>query len=175
MWRAAVDVILHSGISFDCVRPSEKCHTNWFSISFDKQRDVINDQWGRSHFNWTLDSGTNYHILRTGCYPYIKYHCTKRAVQDLTIENNFFKFIKCINLGKRKWCLEVLTGYPIPKYTYRYTQCFGYLSIRHIQYPFSLIPTQYPFVQYPEYTYPLYPNTQWSIPMGIGCIQISSE
>lgn len=63
-------------------------------------RDVQNDQWGQSHFNWTLDSGTNYHILRTGCYPYMKYHCTKRPIQDLSLDDAFMKFIKIINLGK---------------------------------------------------------------------------
>lgn len=63
-------------------------------------RDVQNDQWGKSHFNWTLDNGTNYHILRTGCYPYMKYHCTKRPYQDLKLDDNFMKFIKIINLGK---------------------------------------------------------------------------
>lgn len=66
-------------------------------------RDVENDQWGRSHFNWTLDNGTNYHILRTGCYPYMKYHCTKRPIQDLSLDDRFMKFIKIINLGKLQW------------------------------------------------------------------------
>jgi len=35
----------------------------------------------------------------TGCYPYMKYHCTKRPIQNLSLEDNFFKFIKVINLG----------------------------------------------------------------------------
>lgn len=78
-------------------------HTFFFSSTFSKlqtqYRDVENDQWGRSHFNWTLDTGTNYHILRTGCYPYMKYHCTKRPYQDLSLDDNFMKFIKVINLG----------------------------------------------------------------------------
>lgn len=58
----------------------------------------MNDQWGKSHFNWKAGD-SNYHILRTGCYPYIKYHCTKRPYQDLEIEDKFFRIIKVMNLG----------------------------------------------------------------------------
>lgn len=78
------------------------------NILYKQYRDVNNDQWGHSHFNWTLDSGANYHILRTGCYPYMKYHCTKRPYQDLTLDDRFMKFIKVINLGNfiRNICNE---------------------------------------------------------------------
>lgn len=69
----------------------------WTSY-FVKYRDIKNDQRGMSHFNWAVGN-SNYHVLRTGCFPYIKYHCTKRPKQDLTLDDRFFKAIKIINLG----------------------------------------------------------------------------
>uniref|UniRef100_A0A8D8F5Y7 Uncharacterized protein C15orf61 homolog n=2 Tax=Culex pipiens TaxID=7175 RepID=A0A8D8F5Y7_CULPI len=78
----------------------KQCNEPPWTSYFIKYRDVQNDHFGRSHFNWTLPvTGTNYHILRTGCYPYMKYHCTKRPLQDLSVEDTFFRVIKVLNLG----------------------------------------------------------------------------
>lgn len=54
---------------------------------------------GQSSFNWTLDTGVNYHILRTWCWPYIKFHCTQIEIKDLSTENQFYRIIKIMNLG----------------------------------------------------------------------------
>lgn len=69
----------------------------WTSY-FVKYNDIVNDQSGYSHFNWAVE-GSNYHILRTGCYPYIKYHCTRRLHEDLSFEDSLFRAIKIMNLG----------------------------------------------------------------------------
>ncbi|CAK8697311.1 unnamed protein product [Clavelina lepadiformis] len=75
----------------------QRCYPHWTSY-FVKYKNVINDQKGQSHFNWEVD-GHNYHILRTGCWPYIKYHCTERPLQDLSLEDKLFTLIKIVNFG----------------------------------------------------------------------------
>jgi len=83
----------------------------WTSY-FVRYADVVNDQRGMSHFNWPAGS-SNYHVLRTGCFPYIKYHCSKRPVQDLSGEDRFFKAIKMLNLGKRERVPGLLIKEPV--------------------------------------------------------------
>lgn len=60
--------------------------------------EASDDQWGRSHFNWEVD-GINYHVLRTGAFPFIKYHATRKPHQDLTTEDIFFRALKCMHAG----------------------------------------------------------------------------
>ncbi|CAJ0573304.1 unnamed protein product, partial [Mesorhabditis spiculigera] len=75
----------------------QRSHPSWTSY-FIRYRDIQDDNFGEKHFNFCVD-GHNYHILRTGAYPYIKYHCTKRPHQDLSLENNLFRVITIVNLG----------------------------------------------------------------------------
>uniref|UniRef100_A0A1B6D519 Uncharacterized protein n=1 Tax=Clastoptera arizonana TaxID=38151 RepID=A0A1B6D519_9HEMI len=76
----------------------KQCSEPPWTSYFVKYKNVINDQKGQSHFNWKVGD-SNYHILRTGCYPYIKYHCTKRPYQDLSFEDQMMGLIKILNLG----------------------------------------------------------------------------
>ena len=65
--------------------------------------DVNNDLFGKSHFNHQVD-GINYHVLRTGAFPLIKFHCSKRPYQDLTIEDKFYLGLKILNFGNFTHC-----------------------------------------------------------------------
>ncbi|CEF67669.1 Hypothetical protein SRAE_2000233000 [Strongyloides ratti] len=58
---------------------------------------IQDDHFARKHFNFSVD-GHNYHVLRVGAFPYIKYHCTKRPVENLTVEDNIYRIITVINL-----------------------------------------------------------------------------
>ena len=76
---------------------------HWTSF-FISRFEVKNDQFGLSHFNWpvTLQDGStaNYHILRTGCFPFFKYHCSKRPHNpSLNVENKVIQILKCLNFG----------------------------------------------------------------------------
>ena len=63
------------------------------------QSDIQNDLWGKSHFNFKVEKA-NYHVLRTGAFPFIKFHCTQRPEgQDLSLENNFYNVLKVLNFG----------------------------------------------------------------------------
>ncbi|VDM43745.1 unnamed protein product [Toxocara canis] len=72
-------------------------YPSWTSY-FIAYREVQDDDFGEKYFNFAID-GHNYHILRVGCFPFIKYHCTKKPYQDLASENRFFKAITVLNLG----------------------------------------------------------------------------
>ncbi|XP_075971514.1 uncharacterized protein C15orf61 homolog isoform X2 [Anticarsia gemmatalis] len=51
-----------------------------------------------SNFNWKVGR-SNYQILRTGCFPYIKYHCSRKREEDLTTSDRFMRVIKVVNFG----------------------------------------------------------------------------
>jgi hypothetical protein len=60
--------------------------------------DASDDQWGRSHFNFEVD-GVNYHVLRTGAFPFIKYHATRKPKADLAAEDVFYRALKVVHAG----------------------------------------------------------------------------
>lgn len=76
----------------------------WTSF-FIKYYNVIDDQRGKSHFNWNVGN-SNYHVLRSGCFPYIKYHCTKRPYENLEVEDKLFNILKLINLGEQYYLFK---------------------------------------------------------------------
>lgn len=72
--------------------------TSWTAF-YVPRCEVQNDLWGQSHFNFEVEQA-NYHVLRTGAFPFVKFHCTLRPKgQDLTLENHFYNGLKVINFG----------------------------------------------------------------------------
>jgi hypothetical protein len=80
----------------------QKAHPSWTSF-FVKKADVHNDQWGVSHMNWEVDHA-NYHVMRTGAFMYIKYHCVRRPKEDLTTSNILYTGLKVVNFGMIAGC-----------------------------------------------------------------------
>lgn len=79
---------------------------------FVKYRDVINDQFSLTCFlHHTSDQKATYFILRTGCFPFIKYHCSRLEtnhqmnLKQIAFQNKFFNLIKIANLGILILCI----------------------------------------------------------------------
>ena len=103
--------------------------TAWY-IGRGEARD---DQWGQSHFNWEVD-GVNYHVLRTGAFPFIKYHATRKPAQDLSSEDAFYRALKCVHLGVPT-LLYGLAGLLWARHTETVTLPFGRRATIYFWYP----------------------------------------
>ncbi|CAH2267044.1 jg12283 [Pararge aegeria aegeria] len=75
-----------------------QCNEPPWTSYFVKYSSVKDNQFGMSNFNWKVGR-SNYQILRTGCYPYIKYHCSRKEAENLDASDRFMRVIKVVNFG----------------------------------------------------------------------------
>jgi hypothetical protein len=95
-YREGRDLPLSSEVLTSQLRQRDHPHwTAWYVA----RCDVHDDLWGRSHFNYDVD-GKNYQVLRTGAFPFIKFHCSRATWSNLDVEDKFFRFLKVANLGR---------------------------------------------------------------------------
>lgn len=95
-------------------------YPHWTSY-FVKYKDCVNDQFGSSYFvhscpqlaGQEAQPQWRYLVLRTGCFPFMKYHCTRIHPTceinhaQVRFQNHFFNLIKLINLGKKKRTINI--------------------------------------------------------------------
>lgn len=80
----------------------------YWTAYFVKYKDVVNDQFHLTCFLNKTENNSTYLVLRTGCFPFIKYHCSKLDdknmvdIEYIKFQNKFFNFIKLINFGIAK-------------------------------------------------------------------------
>ncbi|KAL1228694.1 Uncharacterized protein TSPI_04378 [Trichinella spiralis] len=61
-------------------------------------RYIQDEHFGQSCFNFEVDK-INYRIMRTGCFPFVKYYCNREAPIDNYLTDKFFTILKILNLG----------------------------------------------------------------------------
>ena len=69
--------------------------TSWTAF-YVPRCEVQNDLWGQSHFNFEVDQA-NYHVLRTGAYPFVKVFRNYFALL-LKTPCNYQRYLKVINI-----------------------------------------------------------------------------
>lgn len=77
----------------------------FWTAFFVKYKDVINDHFEKTCFIHKVDDQTEYLIMRTGCFPFIKYHCSQVTSKEydptqIEFQNKFYNLIKLMNFGK---------------------------------------------------------------------------
>ncbi|XP_071744043.1 uncharacterized protein C15orf61 isoform X1 [Lepeophtheirus salmonis] len=78
----------------------QRNHPHWTAwyVKYVPYSEVQNDLWGCSCFNLSVD-GINYQVLRTGAFPFIKFHCSRCPNENLIIQDIIYRTLKVINLG----------------------------------------------------------------------------
>jgi hypothetical protein len=116
--RNKVNILPKASDVLYCYLKNQK-YPHWTSF-FVSYKDVINDQFNKTYFiekfkdeNNNNNTTIRYLIVRTGCFPFIKYHCSKLAQNELIderqikLQDRFFTFIKVINFGSILFLISI--------------------------------------------------------------------